>query len=367
VARPVRRERRNRAREQVARRDVGAGLPARARHVAFRCDGDERIGAGHVARCLPLARALEQEGWAASFVGAYGGLAGWLLARAGVDRFPPEAASPCGVPPERYDLAVVDSYTIAPNAICELAQSLPLVTIAEANHCPAIGLMLDYHLDRDGNAGRGSHGIRPAHGTRPELLAGPAFAPLDPALAGVGRSCSQMRRLLVTMGGSDGARALSAEIAQIAQAAFPRAEIVLAGTAQSETNSTGLPRSIALPHPSSLLDVLPQVDMAITAAGLSAYELACAGVPQVAIAIVSNQRRVVEGLRRHDLAPCLDLTAGDSLAELPVVLAHMSDAKLRRRLSRLGMRTFDGRGAARTAAVLTERFARAESAPAVTE
>jgi hypothetical protein len=135
--------------------------------VVFRCDGDEQIGAGHVARCVPLAQAFVALGWQVSFVGAYEGLAAWLLARAGMTAQPPNREAPCGIATGECDAAVLDSYVIAPAAICDLARTLPVVTMAEANRCPGHGILLDYHLDRSEHPDA-------------RLLAGPSFAPLDP-------------------------------------------------------------------------------------------------------------------------------------------------------------------------------------------
>lgn len=317
--------------------------------IAFRCDGNERIGAGHVARCIPLAAALTRLGWKVSFLGTYEGLAGWLLTRA---KFQARTADPgfcCGVPAECYDAAVVDSYAIVPESICDLARRLALVaTIAEANRCPNCGVLLDYHLDR----------IEPSNS---RLLAGPTYAPLDPALAGSGRPGRQIDRILVTVGGSLAARELLAPIASIASSVFPHADILLAGGAQSETNDLNVAHAIQLPSPSSLLDVLPGIDLAITTAGLSAYEIACAGVPQLAIAIAANQRRVLKGLSDSALAPVLDLTDGDSLEQLPGALEQLQDSDLRRHLAERGRKIFDGKGAGRAARALTELY-RAASA-----
>jgi spore coat polysaccharide biosynthesis predicted glycosyltransferase SpsG len=345
--------------------------------VVFRCDGDERIGAGHVARCLPLAKALAALGWQASFAGAYSGLAGWLLERSGLPHAPAGAARPCGLPAGEIALAVIDSYALEPSAICELAQTVPVLTLAEANRCPQRGILLDYHLD-----------VRPARA--PDLLAGPAFAPLDPAFAAGGRAGAEVGALLVTLGGARSNETLLERVAAAAAAVFPRAEILAtapwsaaaaasppqrggpppaparpprrerppppARTAherQSETNAAPDARVRRLAEPSSLLDVVSRIDLAIAAAGLTSYELACAGVPQLAIAVAGNQRRVIDGLRRHGLALCLDLTRGDSLAGLPGELRRLRDRHLRSRLSRRGMHTFDGRGAERAAAALT--------------
>jgi spore coat polysaccharide biosynthesis predicted glycosyltransferase SpsG len=311
--------------------------------LAFRCDGNEQIGAGHVARCLPLAMAFAQLGWTVSFVGAYEGLAGWLLARADIHTCAANPKSPCGIFAEQLDAVILDSYAIASEAICELTRTLPVVTLAEANRCPTRGVLLDYHLDR-------------TEPSSARLLAGPSFAPLDPACAGAGRGGAKIRKILVTVGGSLQARALLAPIALAVSSAFPDADIVLANGTQSETSDRNVPRTIELPAPSALLDALPDIDLAVTAAGLTSYELACAGIPQVAIAIAPNQRRVARGLHHSGLAPCLDLTSGDSLADLPAALERLRDAGLRRRLAERGMRVFDGQGARRAATALAELY-----------
>ncbi len=322
--------------------------PARSR-IAFRCDGNERIGAGHVARCLPLAAAFAQLGWTVRFVGDYGGLASWLLARSGMTVEQPDLEGPCGLAVERCDAAVLDSYTIAPTAICDLAEALPTVTLAESNRCPTRGILLDYHLDR----------TEPPNA---HLLAGPSFAPLDPAFAGAGRAGARIRRVLVTVGGSLAARELLAEVVPIVGSAFPDADLVVAGAVSQAPGGTSAPRVVSLPVPSALVDAVGEIDVAVTAAGLTAYEMACAGIPQVAIAIVANQRRVVRGLRERGLAPCLDLTSGESPADLPPALEQLRGAGARRELSERGRAVFDGQGARRAAEALTGLFAAPEVA-----
>lgn len=310
--------------------------------IVFRCDGDERIGAGHVARCVPLAAAFGRLGWTVSFAGVYAGLASWLLERAAMNVRAPDPETPCGVTAKRFDAAVIDSYLIAEPAICDLAGALPVITLAEANRCPTRGILLDYHLDRTEQPG-------------PRLLAGPSFAPLCPAFAGAGRAGAEVRKVLLTAGGSLPARELLAHAVPCVSAVFPDAEIVVAGSPQLETFGA-FARVVELPSPSALVDVVADIDLAVTAAGLTAYEMACAGVPQVAIAIAPNQRRVVSGLRRNGLAPCLDLIGGDSLADLPSALARLTDAGARQRLSERGRSVFDGWGALRAATALTQRL-----------
>jgi spore coat polysaccharide biosynthesis predicted glycosyltransferase SpsG len=321
-----------------------APKPFAGSRIALRCDGNARVGAGHVARCVPLATAFAELGCEVSFIGRYEGLAEWLLTRAGMEMRAPDVEAACGVALEHHDAAVLDSYTLGGEAICALALALPIATLAESDRCPTRGIVLDYHLDRGEPPG-------------PRLLAGPSFAPLDHRFAGAGRPAAEIRRVLVTVGGSAAAQQLLAQIAQITAEAFADAEIVLAGTALAPPALLSCTRVTSLPRPSALVDRVSDIDLAVTAAGLSAYELACAGVPLVAIVIAANQRRVASGLARNGAALSLDLTSGDTLVQLPGVLERMRDARLRERLATRGMELFDGQGARRAARALAERFA----------
>jgi UDP-2,4-diacetamido-2,4,6-trideoxy-beta-L-altropyranose hydrolase len=317
--------------------------PPSGGRVAFRCDGDEQIGAGHVARCLPLAGAFAQLGWSVGFVGTYDGLAAWLLTRAGVAVQAPDDQAGCGIAPAAWDAAVVDSYVIPSTAICDLSRALPVVTLAEANRCPTSGILVDYHLDR-------------TEAPDSRLLAGPSFAPIDPAFAGAGRAGDEIRSVLVTVGGSLAARQLLAALTPIVSAIFPDADVLVAGGPLEPTATGGISRVISLPSSGALIDAVSEIDLTVTGAGFTAYEMACAGIPFVAIAIAENQRRVLRGLRSVGLAPGLDLTGGDSLAELPAVLLPLHDPELRRGLAERGRTTFDGMGARRAAIALVERF-----------
>ncbi|MDP9255704.1 MAG: hypothetical protein M3Q31_04000, partial [Actinomycetota bacterium] len=148
--------------------------PAAARALAFRCDGDAVVGAGHVARCIPLAAAFADAGWSPVFVGEYGGLAEWLLDRAGFPRRVPEGGA-CGLG-DGWAAAVVDTYTLSQDELCAAAARRPQLTLGEARRCEERGLVLDYHLYAPG----GAIALLPPE----RVVAGPRYAPLDPRLAG---------------------------------------------------------------------------------------------------------------------------------------------------------------------------------------
>jgi spore coat polysaccharide biosynthesis predicted glycosyltransferase SpsG len=225
--------------------------------LAVRSDGGAENGAGHVARCLPVAKVLASLGWSVTFVGRYGGLAAWLLDRAGCATESP-VDGPCGLAPERWTAAIIDSYDFTAPEVCAVAQCIPLATLAEAQRCETNGVLVDYHLDRLGEQ------------PTVRVLPGPQYAPLDPGFAGAGRAGPDVETVLITVGGSTQALSYLPDLQAIARRSFPEAS-------QLVPRGKGSRRGPVL-----LSDLVHRVDLAVPAAGLTSYELACAGVPQVA-------------------------------------------------------------------------------------
>ena len=320
-----------------------ARLPARRirsgatpRRIAIRCDGGATLGAGHVARCRPLAMAFAAAGHDVTIVGRLDGLAAWLVDGSGLPVQAP-ADGPLGVDPARFDAAVVDLYD---TDVCPLARALPVATVAEASRCEDAGVLLDYHLDRD------------AAEDGPRLLAGPRYAPVDPAFAGARRERGDVGCALVTLGGSTGVRelvlALSAAVAQ----AFPRARLlVTAGLPVADGVAVERPA-----EPSTLLDAAARADVAVTAAGMTSSELACAGVPFLALVMADNQMRVGRGLEETGVGLVLDARAGVAPEPLRERLDALADPAVPARLAAAGPRAIHGAGARRATSALAERW-----------
>jgi UDP-2,4-diacetamido-2,4,6-trideoxy-beta-L-altropyranose hydrolase len=303
--------------------------------VAFRVDGDDGIGAGHVARCLPLACALRELGHQPTFLGVYAGLADRLLGDARIRRLLPNAGAPAGVSPTSCNAAVLDSYEIATADICRLASKRPIATLAEACRCPDAGVLIDYHLDRLGET------------ATDRLLPGPAFAPIDPRFARRRRPRATVDRVLITVGGGATGLGIVEMAAAAVRTAFPDARLLLASGSSISGTDVDL-----LPHMSPLYDVVADVDLAVSAAGLTAYELACAGLPAVLLPIAENQRRVAHACEIAGTALAIDPDTRDAAASLHSALVELRDPVRRSALAARGPQLLDGRGAERLARAL---------------
>lgn len=292
-----------------------------------------------------MAQALAQAGADVTLVGGFDGLAAAMVdgavAEAGLQVSEPCAVRPAGIHPDAFDAALVDLYEVPEPEMCVLAAALPLATMAEASRCPEAGIHVDYHLDRD------------ASESGPRALAGPTYAPVSAGFAGRGGSCrGEVRSVLLTLGGSALVRGLARPVFEAVTEAFPDAQITVAA---------GLPvpdgdRVVRLDPLARLVDHVASVDLAITGAGMTTLELACAGVPFLALVLVDNQARMVAGLRRHGLGRIADVRDGVDEQGLAETLRGLADADVRRELALTGTRLIDGRGAVRIAAGLLERW-----------
>ncbi len=256
--------------------------------ILFRCDGGDRVGAGHVARCLQIALAFRTAGDEVLFAGEYGGMAADLLTAAGVETVAAEHA------PDDGELTVFDSYE-AP-----LPDHSPLAVIAdEPGATLERAIEIDYHLDADG----------------PEI-AGPAYAPVAASLVGARRERG-FERVLVTAG----AGSAGAELRERARAACEERGLEL------------VPPAVGLTGP------IAAADVAAGAAGVTAYELACAGLPAALVPVAPEQERVARTFADAGIA-----ITGSDVAEL---IDRLADPAVREGIARRGPAIIDGYGAFR--------------------
>ncbi len=107
-------------------------------------------------------------------------------------------------------------------------------------------------------------------------------------------------------------------------------------------------------NPGTLVELMENADLAISAAGSTLYELASIGVPTVAFAVAENQYSVLRSLVEREVVwDCRTPTTDNGVSLRMAVEAAVSagDAELASRRRR-GMSLVDGRGADRIAASL---------------
>lgn len=277
---------------------------------------------GHLSRASALAVALGSKGVTSTCL-ANGESA--PLTRDGVRWEPlPEPDSPPD--PSGSDVIVLDSYRIRLAGI----DGRPLVVLQE-HTAPPPGASLVVNAGAD-----------PARGDL-RLLYGFAYACLRSAFWGVpGREVREnVGRVLVTTGAGDPG-GLGAFLAGAARDAIPEARVTLVrGPYAAVAAVEGVD---VVEAPDSLLPLLLEHDLVITAAGQTMLEAAATGVPCVAVPLVENQEQ--QAARLAALGAVRTASPEQAVAAAADLASH-SDS--RRQLAARAQATVDGYGALRVA------------------
>lgn len=341
--------------------------------VALRADAGPVIGSGHVMRGLTLAAALRERGAAVTFVCGDGpGHLGERIAAAGfgvalIAAGLPEAADAQATQPALQrtagcDLLLVDHYGLGiawETALRPAARCIAAIDdLADRAH--DVDLLLDQNLGRQA---RDYARLLPPHARR---LIGPAHALLRPEFAAA-RSTSLARRasiadwrhLLISLGGADPQQATVQVLRTLAGCPLPAdatITVVLGALAATrEAVSALLP---TLPCATRLLvdvtdmaGLLVEADLAIGAAGGSAWERCCLGLPSALLVLADNQRPGTQALVAADAALALGEVA-DLPASLPQALGQGAEPGRLQTMSTAAAAVTDGQGAARVADAL---------------
>lgn len=309
--------------------------------VLFRVDGSARIGTGHVMRCLTLADALSRRGLHAVFVGRtlHPGLVD-LLRRAGHDvhLLPQEGPAPL---PAQGDYGLWLGTTQAHDAMATCAWA-----IEAGRAAPALIVVDHYGLDREwealvraklpgaamvciddldrhhvGDVVVDSTLAKSAESYRGRVpddclclvgadyaLLRPEFAELRPqTLAARDAAYAQgrpARHILINMGGADEPDATGWVVDGLAPLAQDRDLTlhVLIGAAYphdarlEERSAAVGPRLQIHRDIRDMAEFLSGMDLAIGAAGSSAWERCCLGLPSVMLVIADNQKAIAGAL-----------------------------------------------------------------------
>jgi UDP-2,4-diacetamido-2,4,6-trideoxy-beta-L-altropyranose hydrolase len=328
----------------------------------FRADGSASIGLGHLVRCAALAEALAGLGWHCVFAvseenatAADATLAPhWPICR--LPGTETEAATLRARFPLGCRLLVVDHY--GRDAAFERAcrgwaeRILVIDDLADRQHDA------DVLLDQTpGRAGGAYDGLVPDSCRR---LIGVDFALLRPQFrrlrsAALARRTldEPPRRLLVSLGGGD-PQNLTKRVLDAAQAFPLEVDVVIGAAAPHRTaietrarNADGRVRVHT--HVDAIGALMRDADLAVGAAGMSAWERCCLGLPSLILVAADNQRPGARFIAEAEAGLVIDEPGGLSPTAIAEALCRLiDDATLRRHVSYCAASLCDGRGVQRT-------------------
>lgn len=169
--------------------------------------------------------------------------------------------------------------------------------------------------------------------------------------------------ILITMGGND-LRNLTPEILNLLNNNFPNVnkKVIIAdsfeNTSEIESLQNGSVELIYSPNSSEMLNIMSSVDLAISASGQTLYELACVGVPTIAIGIIDNQKNNIKNWKETqfiEYAGCWD--DENLLSNILEKIELLKDKNIRYDKRLHGIRAIDGKGSLRIVkAILNEYY-----------
>ena len=334
---------------------------SRAPQLVFRADASPAIGSGHLLRCLAIAEAWHDLGGRSRFVCSPDSAA-WFprLSREGCEiteldaprTSPADAAATAELAAEARAL-VIDGYDFGPDFRAGVRGRYPLVLLDDD------GTLGPYAVDVVLNPSAPAAPPRGYDGAG-EVWCGPEYRLLrrefrtlgDREARGNGEPC----RIGVLFGGSDPTQETERAIATLTDW-VPEAEIevfvgrgnprreALTSAARSGPVTVQVDADPIAPH-------LLRLDLAISAAGGTAWELAALGVPTVLIAVAANQRTTLDALVAAGAAWEWQPHDAEFRSRFRSLTAR---GDVRRSLSEAARRISDSNGAVRVAEALWNR------------
>ena len=333
-----------------------------------RVDASAAIGGGHVMRCRALAEALIARGWSAAFasraenINAVRALAGTIPVM-GLDvDAGAETAELARLAPDGCDVLLVDHYDrgIEFEGDCR-GWAKRIVALDDFPNRPH-----DCDILVDQTAGRRSRSYEAMVPSDARIATGAMYAMLRPqfaqarwALAGhtTSRSVANDKptRILVALGATDPDN-VTTDVVRALDTISRDLEIDIALSGAAPHLDTVRNAIVDCRHETRLhVDVadmaslMTSADLAVGAAGGSAWERCCLGLPTVMIQIADNQRDIVEGLVELGAADTASANV-DSIAA--TISCLLDDPSRHAAMQQAAMSVCDGLGADRLALML---------------
>lgn len=342
--------------------------------VVFRADGNERIGTGHVMRCLSIADAFTRRGETSLFVTADSAMEAVIRQR-GYEVRVLGSAYDCmekELPGMgellhacRSDTIVVDSYYVTDTYLRGLKAC---GTVAYLDDRAAFAYPVDILINYN------AFGPEVDYGTLyqekpPRLLLGVGYAPLRKAFCAVEKRTQPLhcRDILISTGGADPIH-LTMDLVSHVKRVGPQGEriwhFLIGGMNPDKERIAAAAEGCDCIRlhcgVSDMKALICACDAAVSAAGSTTYEICACGVPMITYVLADNQKPGAEAFEKLGLAwSCGDVRKMKDAPEqiYAAVEALCEDYDGRNAMGEQMQKLVDGRGADRIAeAILHDRL-----------
>lgn len=358
----------------------------------FRADASQKIGSGHVMRCLTLANLLREEGWATYFIcrDHPGQMSDTLKAAGHVVHLLDHQQS------TENDLKTQPGYShwLGSSQADDADETIKFLKDLHPDWVVADHYALDYEWERavapycnhlmviDDLANRKHHCdliLDQTHGRTPadysalvpneaRILCGATYALLRPDFAAMretslrNKTRETVSHILISMGGSDPDN-ITQDILRILSD-FPLPEeckvtVVVGAQSQYFDSLNEFARTLPFPceilyNVSDMAALMASCDLAIGAAGSTSWERCCMGLPTIMIVLADNQKLVAQKLENSGAAFVLETPDVIESEISQYINVLLSDPHLRKTMSMRSSLIVDGLGSEKVAFAMDE-------------
>lgn len=331
-----------------------------SRRAIFRCDASSAIGGGHVMRCLTLADALAARGWTCRF--ACTAKTTETVPALAARGYAMIALDDEGGFVDAADLLIVDHYnwSRAQETACRGQAESILVIDDLADRPHDCDWLLDQTFGREATDYRSlvGRGCRLLVGTSYALLR-PQFAARRRAALAARRASEDIRRFLVSFGASDPHGVTETALRGIAAAKLDVSVDVVLGAndpnrGKLQSLADAMTQNVTFhANVDDMAALMADADVAIGAAGTSAWERCCLGLPALLVITAENQKMNASALVAAGAAYAVGDERGFDPLELTERLCGLrQDPGRLRCMSEAASAVCDGRGVDRVIEVL---------------
>lgn len=323
-------------------------------------EGGKDKGFGHIARCSSIYNAFEQFNVSPKFF--IDGDESVKSILDGIDYEIVDWLNDLSVISES-DIVVVDSYLANMEIYKNISKKTNLTVYIDDNNrldYPK-GIVVNGTLDVSNMNYIKREGIK--------YLLGNEFIPLRKDFWNIPKIKinDSINNILITMGGND-LRNLTPEILDLLNNNFPNInkKIIIADSFDNISEIEKLKNdSVELfyaPNSSEIMEIMSSVDLAISASGQTLYELACIGVPTIAIGIIDNQKNNIKNWIKQgfiEYAGCWN--DKNLLNNILKKIEYLDDKNIRFDKRLLGVQAVNGRGSINIVKSILNEFYRNNS------
>ncbi|MCS7171277.1 MAG: UDP-2,4-diacetamido-2,4,6-trideoxy-beta-L-altropyranose hydrolase [Aquificaceae bacterium] len=327
--------------------------------VLFLTEGSSSIGHGHVTRCLSLYDAFKAFGLRPHMFIQGDQMVSSLLQGVSHELYPwLEDWDSVRKRLRDFHVVVVDSYLAGREIYEDVSKSVHAKLFVDdyqrLSYPP--GFVLNGSV-------YGGNLLYP-HVDGVKYLTGPEYVPLRKAFWKVGKKTirKRLRKVFVSFGGDD-ARSTTPKVIKLLRESYPELElfVVVGKGFKNKEEIYGLVdervkvfEGLSGEEMKNLMSV---VDVAVSAGGQTTYELARVGVPSVLVSVADNQLLNCKGWEKAGFAFYAGWWEDKELWQrLLESVEKLKDYELRLKMSKIGRKLIDGKGALRVVRKLLKAY-----------